>query len=198
MPQGGVPSPRRTRETDSHASDGGAHGPRPTGCGGHTGRTESSAPTKQNKNRAKRDVVPQGHLFHCAPLQDGVPYGMVRGAWERDGENAVPCIIFTAYSAWPLCFMTDTTSSTQARQRASSGASTMTRSSGSVPDSRTRMRPVSPRRRATPSTAFCTDVAGLLAAQRAAVFAHVLVDVLVAHGGLGVADAQPVEGAVQA
>ena len=32
-------------ETDSHASDGGAHGPRPTGCGGHTGRTESSAPT---------------------------------------------------------------------------------------------------------------------------------------------------------
>ena len=48
----GVPSPRRTRETDSLASDGGAHGPRPTGCGGHTGRTESSAPTKQNKNRA--------------------------------------------------------------------------------------------------------------------------------------------------
>ena len=123
----GYPHPRRTRETDSRASDGGAHGPRPTGCGGHTGRTESSAPTKWNKNHAK-----------------------------RDGENAVPCIIFTAYSAWPLCFMTDTTSSTQARQRASSGASTMTRSSGSVPDSRTRMRPVSPRRRATPSTAFCT------------------------------------------
>ena len=91
-----------------------------------------------------------------AGRRDAVPYGMVRGAWERDGENAVPCIIFTAYSAWPLCFMTDTTSSTQARQRASSGASTMTRSSGSVPDSRTRMRPVSPRRRATPSTAFCT------------------------------------------
>ena len=42
----------------------GAHGPRPTGCGGHTGRTESSAPTKQNKNRAKRDV------------EDAVPYGM--------------------------------------------------------------------------------------------------------------------------
>ena len=84
------------------------------------------------------------------------PTGWYGGACERDGENAVPCIIFTAYSAWPLCFMTDTTSSTQARQRASSGASTMTRSSGSVPDSRTRMRPVSPRRRATPSTAFCT------------------------------------------
>ena len=51
-------------------------------CGGGTdchgaalaGRTESSAPTKQNKNRAKRDVVPQGHLFRCAPLQDAVPY----------------------------------------------------------------------------------------------------------------------------
>ena len=50
---------------------GGAHGPRPTGCGGHTGRTESSAPTKQNKNRAKRDV------------EDAVPYG-VQG---RDGER---------------------------------------------------------------------------------------------------------------
>ena len=96
-----------------------------------------------------------GHRYD-AGRRDAVPYGMVRGACERDGENAVPCIIFTAYSAWPLCFMTDTTSSTQARQRASSGASTMTRSSGSVPDSRTRMRPVSPRRRATPSTAFCT------------------------------------------
>ena len=39
------------------------------GCGGHTGRTESSAPT-----RFVRDVVPQGHLFRCAPLQDAVPY----------------------------------------------------------------------------------------------------------------------------
>ena len=48
---------------------GGARGPRPTGCGGHTGRTESSAPT-----RFVRDVVPQGHLFRCAPLQDAVPY----------------------------------------------------------------------------------------------------------------------------
>ena len=26
-------------------------------------------------NRAKRDVVPQGHLFRCVPLQDAVPYG---------------------------------------------------------------------------------------------------------------------------
>ena len=53
-------------ETDSHASDGGARGPRPTGCGGHTGRAESSAPTKQNKNRAKRDV------------EDGVSDGITR------------------------------------------------------------------------------------------------------------------------
>ena len=39
------------------------------------GRAESSAPTKQNKHRVKWDVVPQGHLFRCAPLQDAVPYG---------------------------------------------------------------------------------------------------------------------------
>ncbi len=39
-------------ETDSHASDGGAHGPRPTGCGGHTGRAESSAPTDSNAEAA--------------------------------------------------------------------------------------------------------------------------------------------------
>ncbi len=48
-------------------ASGGARGPRPTGCGGRMGRTESSAPTE-------RDVVPQGHLFRCAPLQDAVPY----------------------------------------------------------------------------------------------------------------------------
>ena len=28
----------------------------------------------RGKNRAMRDVVPQGHLFRCAPLQDAVPY----------------------------------------------------------------------------------------------------------------------------
>ena len=64
------------KETDFHTSDighwrgmtalravnGGTHGPRPTGCGGHTGRTGSSAPTRQNRNRAKRDGG------------DGVPY----------------------------------------------------------------------------------------------------------------------------
>ena len=48
---------------------GGARGPRPTRCGGRRGRTGSFAPT-----RFVRDVVPQGHLFRCAPLQDAVPY----------------------------------------------------------------------------------------------------------------------------
>ena len=48
---------------------GGARGPRPTGYGGRMGRTGSFAPT-----RFVRDVVPQGHLFRCAPLQDAVPY----------------------------------------------------------------------------------------------------------------------------
>ena len=69
-----------------YAFFGGAHGPRPTGCGGHTGRTESFAPTKQNKNRAKRDVVPQGHLFRCAPRQDAVPYGVHGQDGERWGK----------------------------------------------------------------------------------------------------------------
>ena len=48
---------------------GGARGPRPTRCGSRMGRTGSFAPT-----RFVRDVVPQGHLFRCAPLQDAVPY----------------------------------------------------------------------------------------------------------------------------
>jgi len=48
--------------TARRAGNGGTHGSRPTGCGGHPGRTESSAPTKQNKNRAKRGA---------AVIQDG-------------------------------------------------------------------------------------------------------------------------------
>ena len=39
------------------------------------GRMWASAPAMQNKDGAKRDVVPQGHLFRCAPRQDAVPYG---------------------------------------------------------------------------------------------------------------------------
>ena len=58
--------------TARRAGNGGTHGSRPTGCGGHPGRTGSSAPTKQNKNRAKRDVgdgVPYT-LCHCEERSD--------------------------------------------------------------------------------------------------------------------------------
>ena len=58
--------------TALRAGNGGTHGSRPTGCGGHPGRTEASAPTKQNRNRAKRDVgdaVPYT-LCHCEERSD--------------------------------------------------------------------------------------------------------------------------------
>ena len=58
--------------TARRAGNGGTHGSRPTGCGGHPGRTESSAPTRQNRNRAKRDVedaVPY-ILCHCEERSD--------------------------------------------------------------------------------------------------------------------------------
>ena len=100
--------------------------------------------------RTPRAFVPLRSTAGRRPLRAG------KGCVRKGRRKRRPLHYHYHYSAWPLCFMTDTTSSTQARQRASSGASTMTRSSGSVPDSRTRMRPVSPRRRATPSTAFCT------------------------------------------
>jgi hypothetical protein len=29
------------------------------------------------KGQTERDVVPQGHLFRCAPRQDGVPYTQI-------------------------------------------------------------------------------------------------------------------------
>ena len=48
--------------TARRAGSGGTHGSRPTGCGGHPGRAEASAPTRQNRSRAKRDV------------EDAVPY----------------------------------------------------------------------------------------------------------------------------
>ena len=47
---------------------GGARGPHPTG---------------RYVEPRVGDVVPQGHLFRCAPRQDAVPYG-VHG---RDGER---------------------------------------------------------------------------------------------------------------
>ena len=67
------------RASPRRAGDGGTHGSRPTGCGNHPGRAESSAPTKQNKNRAKRDVedaVPYdgGHEPCKTGRRGGVPY----------------------------------------------------------------------------------------------------------------------------
>ena len=58
--------------TALRAGNGGTHGSRPTGCGGHPGWAGSSAPTKQNRNRAKRDGgdgVPYT-LCHCEERSD--------------------------------------------------------------------------------------------------------------------------------
>ena len=58
--------------TARRAGNGGTHGSRPTGYGGHPGRTEASATTKQNRNRAKRDggdAVPYT-LCHCEERSD--------------------------------------------------------------------------------------------------------------------------------
>ena len=58
--------------TALRAGNGGTHGSRPTGYGGHPGRTEASAPTRQNRNRAKQDVedaVPYT-LCHCEERSD--------------------------------------------------------------------------------------------------------------------------------
>ena len=52
----------------------------------------------------------------------------------------------------PFARMTSSTASTYFWQVSSSAASTITRRTGSVPDSRTRMRPVSPRASATSAT----------------------------------------------
>ena len=64
---------------------GGARGPRPTGCGGRMGRTGSFAHT-----RFVWDVVPQGHLFRCAPLQDAVPYEIATGALQKGRTGVRP------------------------------------------------------------------------------------------------------------
>ena len=54
--------------------------------GGHTGRTESSAPTKQNKNRAKGDV------------EDAVPYNSRAG---RRGRRPLRFLCGTGRGAKP-------------------------------------------------------------------------------------------------
>ena len=53
---------------------GGTHGSRPTRCGGHTGRTESSAPTRFVRDVG--DAVPYT-LCHCEPVRAAkqVPLG---------------------------------------------------------------------------------------------------------------------------
>ena len=42
-------------------------------------------PYSGSRSRAKRDVVPQGHLFRCAPLRDAVPYGRFAVPIRRAG-----------------------------------------------------------------------------------------------------------------
>ena len=68
------------------------------------------------------------------------------------------CYLFGSYSAiCPFCLMTSMTPSTYFSQISSEGASTMTRMTGSVPLSRTRMRPVVPSSSPTLATAAWTS-----------------------------------------
>ena len=53
--------------TAPRAGNGGTHGSRPTGCGGHPGRTESSAPT--TGRRTPRAFVPLRSTAGRRPLQ---------------------------------------------------------------------------------------------------------------------------------
>ena len=56
-----------------------------------TGRVRADRvvrPYSGSRSRAKRDVVPQGHLFRCAPLRDAVPYG--RSPYPSVGRD--PCV----------------------------------------------------------------------------------------------------------
>ena len=71
--------------TALRAGNGGTHGSRPTGCGGHSGRAEASDPTRQNRNRAKRDVegaVPYEYKQLVVPY-GGCPYVKEPLRWER-------------------------------------------------------------------------------------------------------------------
>ena len=57
----------------AHAFSAGHAGPALQG----TGRVRADRvvrPYSGSRSRAKRDVVPQGHVFRCAPRQDSVPY----------------------------------------------------------------------------------------------------------------------------
>ena len=87
----------------AHAFSAGHAGPALQG----TGRVRADRvvrPYSGSRSRAKRDVVPQGHLFRCAPLQDAVPYIRLSTAhrspvkamdfascrWQTD--DGVPCV----------------------------------------------------------------------------------------------------------
>ena len=59
---------------------GGAHGPRPTGR-----YVEPRETGRRDAVPYGRDVVPQGHLFRCAPLRDAVPYGWITHLPRRAG-----------------------------------------------------------------------------------------------------------------
>ena len=57
----------------AHAFSAGHAGPALQGAG-RVRADRVVRPYSGSRSRAKRDVVPQGHLFRCAPLQDAVPY----------------------------------------------------------------------------------------------------------------------------
>ena len=73
-----------------YAFFGGAHGPRPTGCGGHTGRTESSAPTSCHSEpvRAAKQV-PLGYRLAWESVSPCLP---LRGRYQREAltEGEMP------------------------------------------------------------------------------------------------------------
>ena len=77
--------------TARRAGNGGTHGSRPTGYGGHPGRAEASAPTKQNRNRAKRDVEDAVPYTLCSALGAAGHMGpALRGAAVIQGGQSRP------------------------------------------------------------------------------------------------------------
>ena len=65
-----------------------------------TGRVRADRvvrPYSGSRSRAKRDVVPQGHLFRCAPLRDAVPYGWITHLPRRAGP-ACPAAGYAFFS----------------------------------------------------------------------------------------------------
>ena len=129
-PTGGFPHPSVGRDLcvpphDMHVFLPAGHaGPALQG----TGRVRADRvvrPYSGSRSRAKRDVVPQGHLFRYAPLQDAVPYTRLSTAhrspvkamdfascrWQTD--DGVPCVrqadatksrrARRAFTSWGAC-----------------------------------------------------------------------------------------------